>query len=360
MGVVGVGRATKSFGETQGPVESANTPSNLTPEDLKKLGGENVGEVLNKLSDPNWVDPAKKMRSVGNDKLDKDAFFKLMLDQLKNQDPTNPLKSHEMAAQLANFSSLEQMNNMNQTLTEMKNGQKPLEQFQALNFIGKAVGGDSSKITRVKGDKDHDFRFSLKNPAARVEIRIRNNDTGETIRKIDLSKLKEGDNKFVWNGQNDKGQPAPAGNYQMFAEAFNDAGQKQVIKTDFEGVITGVNYSAEGPILMVGNQSVRLRDIKKIQDPSLMKNDQKLNSVVESDLKKEAATNQTDSKNIANGVSTGAAVENAAGPKKETTTSDSSSSEGAPDAPLKLQQNLMETVGMSSEMKNKFAKETSI
>ena len=38
----------------------------------------------------------------------------------KNQDPTNPLKSHEMAAQLANFSSLEQMQNMNTTLTEMK------------------------------------------------------------------------------------------------------------------------------------------------------------------------------------------------------------------------------------------------
>lgn len=338
MGVVNIARSTQAFGKTEGPIESSNKASNLSADELKKLGGDNVGEVLNKIADPNWVDPSKKMRAVGSDKLDKDAFFKLMLTQLKNQDPTSPMKSHEMAAQLANFSSLEQMNNMNQTLTEMKNGQKPMEQFQALNFIGKAVGGDSSKINRIKGDKEHDFRFTLTNPAAKVEIRIRNNDTGETIRKIDLQKMKEGDNKFVWNGQNDKGQPAPAGNYQMFAEAYNDGGVKQAIKTDFEGVITGVNYSPEGPILMVGNQSVRLKDIKKIQDPSLMKNDQKVNSVVESNLKTAEATNQTDNKQSATEVS--APVE------------------GAPDAPLRLQQNLMETVGMSSEMKDKLAKET--
>lgn len=337
MGVVSVARSTQTFGKTEAPLETSSTTNNLSSEELKKLGGDNVGEVLNKIADPNWVDPSKKMRAVGSDKLDKDAFFKLMLTQLKNQDPTSPLKSHEMAAQLANFSSLEQMNNMNATLTDLKNGQKPMEQFQALNFIGKAVNGDSSKVTRIRGDKDHDFRFSLTNPAAKVDIRIRNNDTGETIRTISLQKLKEGDNKFIWNGQNDKGQAAPAGNYQMFAEAFNDAGNKQVIKTDFEGVITGVNYSAEGPVLMVGNQSVKLKDIKKIQDPSLMKNDQKVNSVVESNLKTAATTNETDI--------------------KQSATETSKPVEGAPDAPLKLQQNMMENVGMSSGMKDKLAKE---
>ena len=354
MGTMGVSRSTQTFGKTEGPVDTSSKSNNLSADELKKLGGDNVGEVLNKIADPNWVDPAKKMRSVGSDKLDKDAFFKLMLTQLKNQDPTSPMKSHEMAAQLANFSSLEQMNNMNQTLTDMKNGQKPMENFQALNFIGKAVAGDSAKINRAKGDKDHDFRFTLKNAAAKVEIRIRNNDTGETIRKIDLQKLKEGDNKFVWNGQNDKGQPAPVGNYQMFAEAFDAAGQKQAIQTDFEGVITGVNYAPEGPVLMVGNKSVRLKDIKKIQDPSLMKNDQNINSVVESNLKTTGAKTETDSKQIANGNSTDASSD----AKAKSPTDNSASNEGAPDAPLKLQQNMMETVGMSSGMKDRLAKET--
>ncbi len=353
MGVVSVGRTTKAFGNTEGPIESSsNLTSNLSAGELKKLGADNVGDVLNKIADPNWTDPAKKMRTVGNDKLDKEAFFKLMLAQLKNQDPTNPMKSHEMAAQLANFSSLEQMSNMNHTLTEMKDGQKPLEQFQALNFIGKAVAGDSSKIVRARGDTNHDFNFTLKSPAAKVEIRVRNNDTGDIIRTIDLQKLKEGDNKYVWNGMNDKGQAAPAGNYQLFAEAYNDAGQKEAIKTDFEGVITGVNYSPEGPVLLVGNQSVRLRDVKKIQDPSLMKNDQKTNSVVESNLKNKAATDQTVKKQGASGSADATA---ASGDKSHAA---SSEPQGAPDAPLKLEQNLMDNVGMSREMQNKLAKET--
>lgn len=343
MSSINVGKTTKAFANAEAsiPVDRGGKSSNLSTDEMKKLGADNVGELLNKIADPNWTDPSKKIRTAGSDKLDKDAFFKLMLAQIKSQDPTNPLKSHEMAAQLASFSGLEQMQNMNSTLGELKDAQKPMEQFQALNFIGKAVAGDSSKLNRARGDKEHDFKFDLKSPATRLEIRIRNNDTGETVRKVTLQNAKEGDNKFTWNGLNDKGQPAPAGSYQFFADAFDGNEKKLEIKTDFEGVITGVNYSKEGPILMVGNQSVRLADIKKIQDPSLMKNDQKVNSVVESNLKKEGAVNQTDS-------------------KQGESTSTQTDVPGAPDEPLKLQQNLMESVGMSSEMKERVVKETQI
>jgi len=97
MGTMGVKLGTKAFGDIQGstPASEMNSSSkNLSVKDQKTFGDQNVGDVLNKIADPNYVDPAKKMRTVGNDKLDKDAFFKLMIAQMKNQDPTNPLKSH--------------------------------------------------------------------------------------------------------------------------------------------------------------------------------------------------------------------------------------------------------------------------
>lgn len=293
MTVVGTKLGTKAFGQTTEKLTgTANLPHTESALDADKIGGENIGDVLNKVADPNWVDPSKKMRSVGNPNLDKDAFFRLMLAQMKNQDPTNPLKPHEMSAQLANFSALEQMTNINQTLQEMKSGQKPTEQFQALSLIGKAVSGDSAKIVRVKGDKIHDIRFNLPMAANDVDIKIKNS-AGDTVRTYSLKNQKAGANALSWNGLDDKGTALGPDEYTATIEA--KAGQqKMAVKTDFEGVISGVNYTPEGPVLMVGNQTVRLRDLRKIIDPSLMKNDQKVETPTQGPLKNEGAPQQTE------------------------------------------------------------------
>lgn len=294
MGVVGMKLGTKAFGQTtEKPTGTVNIEHNVGAENADKIGGENVGEVLNKIADANWVDPSKKMRAVGNANLDKDAFFKLMLTQMKNQDPTNPLKPHEMSAQLANFSALEQMTNINQTLQKMEQAQKPTEQFQALSLIGKAVSGDSAKIVRVKGDKLHDIRFTLPAASSEVEVKIKNS-AGETVRAYSMKKVKEGANSVTWNGLDENGTATIPDEYTAVIEAKGSDGQKLAVKTDFEGVINGVNYTPEGPVLMVGKQTVRLRDLRRIIDPGLMKNDQKSQNPTQEPLKTEVAPQQTE------------------------------------------------------------------
>lgn len=333
MTVMSTKLGVNAFGATTTKPESTGAASNVSAHDKDKLGGENIGEVLNKIVDANWTDPSKKMRTAGNPSLDKDAFFKLMLAQMKNQDPTNPLKSHEMAAQLANFSSLEQMQNMNKTLEEMKNGQKPSENFQALNLIGKAVAGDSSKVVRSANDKEHDFKFNLPMEANEVTVKVRDSE-GNIVRTYNLKGLKKGENKLTWNGEDDRAMKALPGEYQFIAEAKTADGKKIGIKTDFEGVITGVSYSGEGPVLHVGNQAIRFADVKKITDPRLMNNDQKVNDVTNLDLKKNDATGQTEKE--------GNAELQKASP--------------AP-APV-AKSNILNTVGLSREMMEKVAKET--
>jgi len=259
--------------------------------------------------------------------LDKDAFMKLMLAQMKNQDPTNPMKNEELAAQLAQFASVEQMTNMNQTLAEMQKAQKPQEGFMALNFIGKAVAGDSAKLMRGKGDKEHDLTFNLPDDAKNVSIKIRN-EQGEIVRKVDLKDLKKGDNRWTWNGKTENGQTAPTGDYQFFIEGEATNGKKIAVKTDFEGLITGVNYTAEGPVLLVGNQSVKLKDVKKIVDPSLAKTQN---------------------------------VKNATGPdlQKQRPAAENKEEKGAEEAPIVPYSNLEKTVGMSNDMLQRVANETS-
>lgn len=389
MTVMNTKLGVNQFGATQTKATSSNaSQAQLTDADLKKLGGDNVGDVLNKVADPNWVDPSKKMRTVGNDKLDKDAFFKLMLAQMKNQDPTNPLKSHEMAAQLASFSSLEQMQNMNTTLTDLKNGQKPTEQFQVLNLLGKGVAGDSSKILRNPGDKSHEFVFNLPMKAKEADIRVRNAD-GEVVKTYKLTGLKEGENRLPWNGQDEKGNAVPAGEYQFFIEAKNDQGQKMAIKTEFEGQITGVNYAPEGPVLLIGNQAIRLRDVKKIVDPQLMNAPSKANEINPELQAMPTAPQpgavpgapqlppgmqglpampglsmtppvgaggastvppQPQAPADGKGSTQASANSKAAQPKKEV--------QGAPPAPQRSK--LLDQVGLSSEMMGKIAKETSM
>ncbi|AHZ83756.1 flagellar hook capping FlgD N-terminal domain-containing protein [Bdellovibrio bacteriovorus] len=332
MTMVNAKLGVNAFGPTQTKPETAGA-SNMSVADREKLGGENVGEVLNKIVDANWTDPSKKVRAVGNPSLDKDAFFKLMLTQMKNQDPTNPLKSHEMAAQLASFSSLEQMQNMNKSLDEMKNGQKPSENFQALNLIGKAVAGDSSKVVRGTNDREHDFKFTLPMAASEVSVKVRDAE-GNVVRTYNLKSLKAGENKLTWNGEDEKAMKALPGEYQFIAEAKTADGKKMGIKTDFDGMITGVSYSNEGPVLHVGNQAIRFSDVKKITDPRLMTTDQKVNDVTNLDLKKDDAKGQT--------------------MKEGNAELQNSSMNPAPVA----KSNIMNNVGLSRDMMEKIAKET--
>lgn len=270
MSSVGIKVGTKSWSDASNSgIIKSDGNQNMTATDLARLGGDNVGDVLNRLSDPNYVDASKKIRAVGSDKLDKDAFMKLMLAQMKNQDPTNPLKSHEMAAQLAQFSSLEQLQNVNDNLGDLKTAQKPTETYQSLNFIGKAVMGDASKVTRLKGDKQHEFSFSLPDDVQKATVQVKD-ENGEVVRKIELRDLKKGENSWTWNGQNEAGHVQATGEYRFVIDAKNQFDKKVDVKTDFEGIISGVNYTAEGPVLLIGNQSIKLKNVKQIIDPAVL------------------------------------------------------------------------------------------
>jgi len=327
MSMMGVKRDTKNFStaSTANDVRKSEGVNTLSALDMQKLNGEDVGDVLNKVADPNWIDPSKKMRAVGSDKMDKDAFMKLMLAQMKNQDPTNPLKSHEMAAQLAQFSQLEQLQNVNTTLEEMKAGAKPSETYQSLNFIGKSVAGDSAKLHRAKGDRDHDFTFTLPDDAVEANIKVRN-EQGDIVRSVTLKNLKKGDNMWQWNGKNDRDVVSPVGDYQFLIEAKTAADKKLAVKTDFDGMITGVNYTPEGPVLMVGNQSIKLKDVRKIVDPLAQQKNQNSTRAVVPDLKMMGAKTETDEK-------------------------------GAEEVPVGAQPMVMDQAGLSREMMNKLNRE---
>lgn len=236
MAVMNVKRGTTDFAKTEqtSSMKTDAVNQNAAQEFKKAFGDQDLGQVLNKVADSNWIDPTKKARGVGNPELGKDAFMKMMLTQMKNQDPTNPTPSHEMAAQLAQFSSLEQLNNINQSIEGLAKAQAPNSNYQALAFIGKKVSGDSSKVIRGKGDTTHGFSFDLMGDATKVKVSIKDAQ-GATVRQLEYASMPKGKNAIEWNGLQTDGTPARAGEYRFQIEATSPAGTKVYAKTSFEG-----------------------------------------------------------------------------------------------------------------------------
>lgn len=319
MSTMGTRLGTKTWSDKPATAEpSATEVSTLTPDQKQKIGAEDLSAVLNKAADKNWVDTSKKVQGHGDPKMDKDAFFKLMLAQLKNQDPMNPLKNHEMAAQLAQFSTLEQMSNMNTTLSKIEGKNSQPENFQALNLIGKTVAGDSSRVVRTQFDKTHDFNFNLPQDASEASVKLMS-AKGDLVREYKMTNLKSGANKISWNGKNESGVDQAAGEFFFQVEAKNNVGQKIPVKTEFQGVISGLSFSAEGPVLQVGSQTIKMKDVRQITDPSTKQNDQNVKNVTGLDLKngdeaeqnnikQEANTSSTSPKNVTGNVMTDVAM----------------------------------------------------
>lgn len=274
-----VSSPTASAIPTAGPkLESANSAS----------GGqkENVGDIANRVAN-SGKPQGRRIAGKGNAALDKDAFFKLMLAQVKNQDPMDPLKNHEMAAQLAQFSSLEQMSNMNETLKVMQRGQGEGTQFQALDLMGKMVKGDSSKLTRNQGDANHDVSFNLKGGAQEVNVSIANT-SGEVVKRFTLQNVAQGAGKVQWDGKTAEGAVAPPGNYRVSVDAKDGAGQRVGTETEFSGKVSGVQFTEAGPIVFIGKKSVPLKDIKHIEEGNLQNSSQA--EVAQSSLQKMVPT----------------------------------------------------------------------
>lgn len=259
-----ISRSTKNWAENQNSALKTDRTPDLDAARFKEAyGDQSVGDVANKLADPNYVDPAK-MRKVGGDKLDKDAFMKLMLTQMQHQDPSNPLKSHEMAAQMAQFTSLEQLSNINTTLEKMSLSQNAGSPMETLGLIGKIVQGDSSRFTRVAGEKTHELSFKLPEASTETKIDVKNPE-GKVVKTFTLHNLKSGENKISWNGISEDGLETRPGDYTFDINAQKSNGKKMVVDTAFEGQISGVKFVSGQPILMIGDKTIKLNEVQEIK-----------------------------------------------------------------------------------------------
>ena len=269
----------------------------------KDVGREKQGEALKKIAEEYGIKDEKTREPVK--KLGKDDFFRIMVTQLKNQDPTKPYDNEQMAAQMAQFTSLEQMINMNSNIEKLADAQKPLFHLGAAGLINKWVTSDSSRVTHTEG-KYTEFKFTLPAEAQNVRMSIMN-EKGEVIREISKQSMSDGTKVVKWDGKRANNMQAPTGVYSVQIRAENEQGKPLVVNTSNKYQIHGIAFEGKETVLLAGDpknpQKLLLRSVAKIEtDPESeknmsVKNEKKVEAVsAESKQSQEQSADNADSK----------------------------------------------------------------
>ena len=200
-----------------------------------------------------------------SDILGKDDFLNLLVAQLQHQDPLSPMESAEFTAQLAQFSSLEQLGNVNDKLDYLQLCQASLNNSKAVSLIGKNVEAVGNSIYLNNGTSN-DLNFELGSDASSVDISIYD-ASGNLVQNIQGGALNSGEQTIKWDGADNEGNKLSDGIY--FFEVFaRDADENQVPAQTFtNGRVTEVIFKNGDTRLVAGEREISVNDVIRIAEP---------------------------------------------------------------------------------------------
>lgn len=204
---------------------------------------------------------------TGNSNLGQDQFLELLVTQMQNQDPLNPMDGKQMASQLAQFNSVEQLIGVNNGLKQLSESQQlmrsELTNSMASSLTGKKVRALSNTVNLEAG-KDANINYDLSNAASEVEVVIRDS-SGNTVRRETIEGASKGENSWSWDGKSDNGVDVPDGKYEVEINATN--GDKSVKSRMFiEGIANKVRFTGEGVKISIDGVEVPIGDIETVAE----------------------------------------------------------------------------------------------
>ncbi len=198
----------------------------------------------------------------GQNSLGKEDFLTLMVEQLKNQDPMNPADATEFTAQLAQFSSLEQLLNINTNLDKMGDTSVEVQRLSALSMIGTEVVSKGSDFT-FRGEAVK-LGYNMSETAEFGVLYIRD-AAGDTVSTKPLLSMSEGQHMLEWDGTGDSGNKLPEGKYSVAISAFN--GEDPVAAHPLiRSRVIGVDMLNGKDILVTESGEYRLAEVESVRE----------------------------------------------------------------------------------------------
>jgi len=196
--------------------------------------------------------------------LGKEDFLNLLVTQMQYQDPLKPMENSEFTAQLAQFSSLDQLYSLNEGMAALAGSQETLGETQAVGYIGKEIQAAGDWIS-VGADGPTRLGYTLDQDVSEVRIRIYD-QTGGTLRVLEEGERPAGQYQVSWDGRDDHGDQVPPGEYRFDVTASDNKGEEVIPLRTIEGTVQGVAFEEGGPFLRMGNLLVPLDTVMEVRD----------------------------------------------------------------------------------------------
>jgi flagellar basal-body rod modification protein FlgD len=207
---------------------------------------------------------AAQTKSPTTSSLGKDDFLNLLVTQMQNQDPLNPMDSTAFTAQLAQFSSLEELQNINETLGSVGNSQNILTNSQAVDYIGKRIQAVGDRLDLAAG-QPASIEFNLDQNAAGVYVRIYN-QRGEFVKDLEPGALGAGLQSVTWDGMDYQNRQAPDGPYRYEVKAMGADGNSVSATSFTDGTVSGVYFKNGQAYLTTASQEIPLGSVVQVYE----------------------------------------------------------------------------------------------
>lgn len=198
-----------------------------------------------------------------SDVIDKNEFLMLLVTQLQNQDPLNPMEYAEFTSQTAQFASLEQLQLINENLGYLQKYQSAIFDEHAVSFIGKNVKVSDNTVDITGGVPD-ELMFDLERDANEFYVYIYDSN-GDLVKEIsEAGTFSSGEQDVTWDGNDEQGNPLPDGTYYFEVQAVDTNGTTFIGEPFYENTVTSVNFWEGTAYLTAGNREISIGNVLKV------------------------------------------------------------------------------------------------
>ncbi len=200
--------------------------------------------------------------SISEAAMGKEDFLALLVAQLQNQDPLNPSDPTEFTAQLAQFSSLEQLFTINSNLGQMVEMQNQSSSVYALEMIGQNAVVEGNEFA-LNGESVQ-LGFELESSASGATLYVMDQN-GVTVKTLEEAALSGGSHFIEWDGTNDAGAAVEPGTYRLVATANYGGGEELPAQTLVVSEVKGVDFNLETPQIVTDMGIFDISDVKSVR-----------------------------------------------------------------------------------------------